>query len=383
MSSLARKCAAEFLGTAALVAIGCGAAVAMGCDGSVGDAAYLGTALAFGMAIVVIAYSFGKVSGGHVNPAVSLAVWLDGRMSTGEMLAYWGSQLLGALAGAGLLALVFGAGSGLGANALYNGDASVSFVAEVALTFLFVSAVLGVTEKVKDAQVAGVAIGLSLAAVHILGIGITGTSVNPARSVAPALVSGDVEGLWVFVAAPLVGACLAAFAHRALRGSVFDSANRADGAKAAVDAGKRSAGPSAGKAGATVDAAVDGKAAEKAAEKVADVEAEAAEDVSDEIGDAKEGVSDKVDDVKAEVEDKIDEVGNKIDEAEATVAKAAKKASKNAKAKEKAKEKAPDALSEDGLAELDREFADEMDRLIEEDVARDAARDAEAAASAK
>lgn len=207
-----KKYIAEFIGTLTLVFVGCGTAASIGCDVTGG---YLATALAFGLAIVAMAYSIGNVSGCHVNPAVSLAVFIKGGMDKTDLIGYVVAQFLGGLAGAGLLALIL-PDSGLGANALYMGNAGLSFLIEVLLTFIFVLAILGVTSKEKFANVAGLVIGFSLTLVHLIGIGLTGTSVNPARSFGPALLSGNMTGLWVFILAPLVGACLAAYCYKYL-----------------------------------------------------------------------------------------------------------------------------------------------------------------------
>ena len=215
-----RKYLAEFIGTMVLVLIGCGTAMAVGCDPSMGSG-YILTAFAFGLALLTMAYSIGNISGCHINPAVSLGMWISGRIKGGEFCGYVLSQILGAFAGAGLLALIFnGAGifdmtGAFGANGLagVNGDAGIGVLVEVLLTFVFVLSVLGVTsEKFKHGAVAGLVIALSLVAVHILGIGLTGTSVNPARSLGPAVAaafggSGIAMGaVWGFIVGPLLAA---------------------------------------------------------------------------------------------------------------------------------------------------------------------------------
>ena len=207
-----KKYLAEFIGTFVLVFVGCGTAASIGCDVAGG---YLTTALAFGLAIVAMAYSIGNISGCHVNPAVSLAVLINGGLNKKDFAGYVVAQILGALAAAGVLSLVL-PGSGLGANALYEGNVLISFVIEAVLTFIFVLAILGVTSKEKFAGIAGLVIGLSLTLVHLIGISFTGTSVNPARSLGPALFAGNLEGLWVFLLAPLVGAALAALCYKFL-----------------------------------------------------------------------------------------------------------------------------------------------------------------------
>jgi aquaporin Z len=208
---------AEFLGTLVLVLFGCGAAV-LGAD-HVGQ---LGIALAFGFAIVAIAYGVGGISGGHVNPAVSFAVFLAGRMTAREMLLYWVAQFLGALAGAGILAVIAGgADSGLGSNGWgpgYLGEFPLAAAAvfEVVMTAIFVIVILGSTSAFATPGMAGLAIGIALAAIHIVGIQVTGVSVNPARSFGPAVIAGGqhLTQLWLFIVAPMVGAALGALLFR-------------------------------------------------------------------------------------------------------------------------------------------------------------------------
>ncbi|MBQ2618291.1 MAG: aquaporin [Oscillospiraceae bacterium] len=225
-----RKFLAECIGTATLVILGCGTAMLVGCDAASGSG-YLLTALAFGLTIVAMAYSIGNVSGCHINPAVSLGVLLSGGMKVGEFCGYVLSQIVGALAGAGVLALIFNLGGvtdqtgGFGSNGLagVGGNAVAGLVVEIVLTFIFVIAILGVTsKKAGHGSFGGLVIGLTLVVVHILGIGLTGTSVNPARSIGPALVAmftgnaAPVGELWVFIVGPLVGAALAALVYKVL-----------------------------------------------------------------------------------------------------------------------------------------------------------------------
>ena len=225
-----KKYLAECIGTATLVILGCGTAMLVGCDAAVGSG-YLLTALAFGLTIVAMAYSIGNISGCHINPAVSLGVLLSGGMEAKEFVGYVISQCIGALAGAGILAAIFGLGNvtdmtgGFGSNGLggVGGNAIAGLIVEIVLTFIFVIAILGVTsKKANHGSFGGLVIGLTLVVVHILGIGLTGTSVNPARSFGPALVamiSGNAEpmaALWVFIVGPLVGAALAAGVYKAL-----------------------------------------------------------------------------------------------------------------------------------------------------------------------
>ena len=214
-----KKYLAEFIGTLVLVVFACGAAIVTGCSTN-NIAAYLTTALAFGLVIVAMAYSIGNISGCHINPAVSLAMLCSGKMSVKDFVGYVVAQFAGAIAGAGILAYIFGTEGVFGTNSLFEGDVLKSLIIEIILTFVFVLAILGVTSKIKNGAVAGIVIGLSLTLVHILGIGLTGTSVNPARSFGPALIKGG-EALgcvWVFIVAPLVGGVLAALVYRLLAG---------------------------------------------------------------------------------------------------------------------------------------------------------------------
>lgn len=206
-----RKYAAECLGTFVLVLFACGAAVLTGAN-------VLTTAFAFGLVIVAMAYSIGNVSGCHINPAVSIAMLVAGKLSLKDFCGYVISQFLGAIAGSAVLMAIIGKDNGLGQNGLYQGDVVKSLIIECILTFVFVLAILGVTSKEKYSKVAGLVIGLSLTLVHIFGIGLTGTSVNPARSFAPALfIGGDaLKDVWVFIVAPLVGGVLAALCYKFL-----------------------------------------------------------------------------------------------------------------------------------------------------------------------
>ena len=221
---------AEFIGTCVLVTLGCGTAMLVGCDAANGGG-YILTALAFGLVSVGMAYSIGNISGCHINPAVSFGVLISGGMSIGDFIGYVISQCLGAFLGVGILAAIFNSGSvtdmtgGFGANGLagVNGNPLSGFVVEVVLTFIFVITILGVTsKKAGHGSFGGLVIGLTLTLVHIFGIGLTGTSVNPARSIAPAVaaaINGNTEplsALWVFILAPLVGAALAALVYKVL-----------------------------------------------------------------------------------------------------------------------------------------------------------------------
>lgn len=225
-----RKYIAEFIGTCVLVTLGCGTAMLVGCDAEYGGG-YILTALAFGLVIVGMAYCVGNISGCHINPAVSLGVLLSGGMSATEFCGYVVSQCLGALAGSGILAAIFNLGEvedmtgGFGSNGLagVNGSAAAGLLVEIVLTFVFVLTILGVTsKKAGHGSFGGLVIGLTLTLVHILGIGLTGTSVNPARSFGPAVVaaisgnSQPLAQLWVFIVGPFVGAAVAALVYKFL-----------------------------------------------------------------------------------------------------------------------------------------------------------------------
>ena len=225
-----KKYIAEFIGTCTLVLLGCGTAMLVGCDAAAGGG-YILTALAFGLVIVGMAYCVGNISGCHINPAVSLGVLMSGGMKVKEFVGYVISQCLGALAGSGLLALIFTLGGvedktgGFGTNGLggVNGSAAAGLIVEILLTFIFVLTILGVTsKKAGHGSFGGLIIGLTLTLVHIFGIGLTGTSVNPARSFGPALVaafagnSAPLACLWVFIVGPFIGAALAAVTYKFL-----------------------------------------------------------------------------------------------------------------------------------------------------------------------
>lgn len=212
-----KKFISEFIGTFVLVLFACGVAAVTGCS-SKADAAYILTALAFGGVIVAMAYSIGNISGCHINPAVSIAVWINKGITTLEFIGYIVSQFLGAIAGAAVLRALIGTEKGLGGNGLYKDSIGLSILVEVILTFVFVLAVLGATSKIENSSVAGLVIGGSLTLVHLLGIYFTGTSVNPARSFGPALLLGGdyLKNVWVFIVAPLAGGILAALVWKLL-----------------------------------------------------------------------------------------------------------------------------------------------------------------------
>ena len=215
-----KKYLCEFIGTAVLVLFGCGSAAIAG--DTLGT---LGIAMAFGLSIVAMAYVIGQVSGCHINPAVSLAMLINKKMDVKEFAFYVLSQVLGAIAGIALLYIMMGQ-AGLDVTSLgQNGFESASsvglnmlgaIIVEIILTFVFIYTILGVTSNPKMSSVSGIVIGLTLAFVHIMGIPLTGTSVNPARSLAPALFVGGeaLKQVWVFIVAPFIGSALAAVTYK-------------------------------------------------------------------------------------------------------------------------------------------------------------------------
>lgn len=222
-----KKYVAELIGTFVLVLLGCGTAMLVGCD-AVNGGGYILTALAFGLVIVGMAYCIGNISGCHINPAVSLGVLISGGMSVTDFIGYVVAQIIGAIAGAGVLKAIFSLGDvtdmtgGYGSNGLagVNGSAAAGLIVEILLTFIFVLTIIGVTSKeAGHGSFGGLIIGLTLTLVHIFGIGLTGTSVNPARSIGPAIFAGGdaLSDLWVFIVGPLVGAALAAIVYKVLK----------------------------------------------------------------------------------------------------------------------------------------------------------------------
>lgn len=219
-----KKYISEGLGTAMLVFFGCGTAVVTG--------NLVATALAFGLVLAVLAYSLGSISGCHVNPAVSLAMLIKGKISPKEFGFYVLAQVIGAFIGIGLLVLVLAQkdgwemeNTGVGAN-LFDGDNAYTWfgalVTEIILTFMFVFTILKVTSDDSKSVIAPLVIGLALTLVHLIGIGITGTSVNPARSIAPGIIQGEINEissqacLWVFIVGPMIGGALAAVCDKFL-----------------------------------------------------------------------------------------------------------------------------------------------------------------------
>lgn len=229
MNNLCKKAIAEFIGTFVLVFVACGVAGATG--GSL-----VATSLAFGLTIVAMAYSVGRVSGCHINPAVSLGCLVTKRMTVKEFCIYVVSQILGGFAGAVLVFGIFKMANvnplgdacnyavGFGANGLTTGGVIGALITEIVLTAIFVYAILNVTdEKAGTGKIAGIVIGLTLTLVHLIGINLTGTSVNPARSIATAfsalIYNGTADALaqvWMFIVAPLIGAIVAAFLYKAI-----------------------------------------------------------------------------------------------------------------------------------------------------------------------
>ena len=216
----------ELLGTMVLVLFGCGSAAIAG--------SILGTfgiAMAFGLSIIAMAYVIGDISGCHINPAVSIGMWIDGRLDSKDLLAYIVFQCIGAIIGIALLVVIINcipslggyAATGLGQNG-FDSASSVginvigAIIVEIIMTFVFVFTFLGVTKRAENTAVSGIVIGLSLALVYLIGIPLTGASVNPARSLAPALFLGGqaLEQVWVFILAPVVGAVFAGITYKSL-----------------------------------------------------------------------------------------------------------------------------------------------------------------------
>ena len=211
-----KKYVAEALGTFVLTFLGCASAMFIGCGEPAG---VVGVAIAFGLTVVAMAYTIGGVSGCHINPAITLAVALSGRMSWKDACGYWVGQIIGGIIAGALLMLVAGMvgkdlTGALGSNGIANaGGVGGAFLVEVIATFIFVLVVLGTTDsKIGAGNLAGLAIGLTLILVHLVCINLTGTSVNPARSIGPALFAGGqaLKDVWVFICAPLVGGALSA-----------------------------------------------------------------------------------------------------------------------------------------------------------------------------
>jgi aquaporin Z len=226
----ARKLAAEFLGTALLVIFAVGTATlsfGFGLTGTTVSAGVVTTAFAFGLVLLALVYAIGPISGCHINPAVTMGFVVSRRMRLSEAAGYWIAEFAGGIVGALILWAIMrgsplysrsrvGLGTnGWGKHSIVHIDVGGAFATEVVLTFLFVLIVLSATSKLASAGFAGLAIGMALTVVHLVGIPLTGTSVNPARSLGPALVVGGdaIRQVWLFIVAPLIGGALAALAH--------------------------------------------------------------------------------------------------------------------------------------------------------------------------
>jgi aquaporin Z len=223
------KLAAEFIGTFWLVLGGCGSAVLAAGFPELGIG-FTGVALAFGLTVLTGAYALGPISGAHFNPAVSVGLWAGGRFSAGELLPYVVAQVLGAILGAAVLAVIATgkpgfelvasgfAANGFGDHSPGSYSLTAGVVTEVVMTFMFLIVILGATHRKAPTGFAGLAIGLALTLIHLISIPVTNTSVNPARSTGPALFVGGwaLQQLWLFWVAPIIGALLAGYAHRAL-----------------------------------------------------------------------------------------------------------------------------------------------------------------------
>jgi len=227
---MTKKIYAEMIGTMVLVLMGCGAAVFGSdimqlVDGNVSSSWVFMVATAFGLAVIAMAYTIGPISGCHINPAISLAAYLNKRITLKDLYYYMGAQVIGAFIGATILfalvksGAITGGATTTGANNFGEGLMLPAMIAETVFTFIFILVVLGATDSKNNApKFAGLAIGLTLVLIHIVCIPITGTSVNPARSIAPAFFEGGaaLKNLWVFILCPFVGAILAAYTWKCL-----------------------------------------------------------------------------------------------------------------------------------------------------------------------
>ena len=223
---LSKKLTAEFIGTFWLVLGGCGSAVLAAGYPEVGIG-WAGVSLAFGLTVLTMVYAIGHISGCHLNPAVSIGLWAAGRFPAKELVPYMVVQVIGAIAGAGVLYMIASgqadfdlaggfASNGFGEHSPAGYSMAAGFITEVAMTFMFLVIILGATHKLAPAGFAGVAIGLGLTLIHLISIPVTNTSVNPARSTGPALLVGDwaISQLWMFWVAPILGALIAGFVYR-------------------------------------------------------------------------------------------------------------------------------------------------------------------------
>ncbi len=226
--SLSKKLGAEFIGTLWLVLGGCGSAVLAAAFPNLGIG-FVGVALAFGLTVLTMAFAIGHISGCHLNPAVSFGLWAGGRFDGKELAPYIIAQVLGGIAGAGILYVIAGGQAGFSTAGGFasNGFAEHSpggyslmavMVCEIVMTFMFLMVILGSTDKRAPAGFAPIAIGLMLTLIHLISIPVSNTSVNPARSTGPAIFVGDwaISQLWVFWLAPIIGGILAGFVHKAM-----------------------------------------------------------------------------------------------------------------------------------------------------------------------
>jgi len=222
-----KKLVAEFIGTLWLVLGGCGSAVLAAAFPGLGIG-FLGVALAFGLTVVTMAYAIGHISGAHLNPAVSVGLWIGGRFNTKELLPYIVAQILGAIAGASILYIIASgksgfelggfAANGYGEHSPGGYNLTAALVTEIVMTFMFLIVILGATHPRAPKGMAGLAIGLALTLIHLISIPVTNTSVNPARSISQALYVGDwaMQQLWLFIVAPIIGAILAGVVYRTM-----------------------------------------------------------------------------------------------------------------------------------------------------------------------
>ncbi|HBG53984.1 MAG TPA: aquaporin Z, partial [Rikenellaceae bacterium] len=220
-----KKLVAEFIGTLWLVLGGCGSAVLAAAYPELGIG-FVGVSIAFGLTVVTMAYAIGHISGCHLNPAVSIGLWIGGRFDKKEVLPYIAAQVLGAIAGAGILYIIASgktgfeiggfAANGYGEHSPGGYSLLAALVTETVMTFLFLIIILGATHSKAAKGFAGLTIGLGLTLIHLISIPVTNTSVNPARSISQALFAQGwaIEQLWLFIIAPIVGAILAGFVYK-------------------------------------------------------------------------------------------------------------------------------------------------------------------------
>lgn len=222
-----KKLLAEFIGTLWLVLGGCGSAVLAAAYPELGIG-FVGVSIAFGLTVLTMAYAIGHISGCHLNPAVSIGLWMGGRFSAKELPSYIGAQVLGAIAGAGILYMIASgtagfelggfAANGYGAHSPGGYSMTAALVTEIVMTFMFLFIILGATHRNAPSSMAGLTIGLGLTLIHLISIPVTNTSVNPARSTSQAIFAGGwaLEELWLFWVAPIIGAILAGVVYKFL-----------------------------------------------------------------------------------------------------------------------------------------------------------------------